>query len=398
MTSRFVHDEERRARLATRHLLAPGRRAASPEAVVDALVALHSTDAATVYLSALARMEPAELAEVERALYDDRTLVRMHGMRQTLFVVPASLASVVQASTTREMWVKERGQLLKNAADAGLDAAWLDKIEAETIAEVRRRGSATGAELGKSVAGLRDQVLYGKGTKWEAWQPAAARVLRVLGFDGALVRGRPVGSWLSSQHRWELGAGHAEIAVPVAQAELARRWLYAFGPATEGDLKWWTGWKVTDARKALKAVGAVQVAVAGGGGTGGTGTGTTTGWLLPDDLDPVATPEPSAALLPGLDPTPMGWQGREWYLPEAIRPELFDRAGNVGPTVWWNGEVVGGWAQRADGTIVTKLLRDVGREGEAAIAAEAARWETILGGHRVTPRFRTPTERELVGG
>ena len=387
MTSRGVDDEERRARLATRHLLAPGLRAAAAEAVADALVALHSTDAATVYLSALARLETPDTAEVERALYDDRTLVRMHGMRQTLFVVPADLAPVVQASTTREMWRKERGQLLKNAADAGLDAAWLERVEAATVAEVRRRGSVTGAELGKAVPGLRDQVLYGKGTKWEAWQPASARVLRVLGFDGAVVRGRPVGSWLSSQHRWEPGKGHAEIAVADAQAELTRRWLRTFGPATEADLKWWTGWKVTDARKALKAVGAVEVALDGG-----------TGWLLPDDLEEVAPTEPWAALLPGLDPTAMGWQGREWYLADAIRPRLFDRAGNVGPTVWWNGEVVGGWAQRADGTIGTKLLRDVGREAEQAIAVEAERWQKVLGEHRVTPRFRTPLEREISEG
>jgi hypothetical protein len=384
-----VTDGERRARLATRHLLAPGLRAGSAEAVAGALVALHSTDAATVYLSALARLEKPDTAEVERALYDDRTLVRMHGMRQTLFVVPADLAAVVQASTTREMWTRERGLLLKNAVAAGLDAAWLERVEAETVAEVARRGSATGAELGKAVPGLRDQVLYGKGTKWEAWQPASGRVLRVLGFDGAVVRGRPVGSWLSSQHRWEPGRGHADIAVADAQAELTRRWLRAFGPATEADLKWWTGWKVTDARKALKAVGAVEVALDGGTGPG---------WLLPDDLDPVPEPAPWAALLPGLDPTAMGWQGREWYLPEALRAPLFDRAGNVGPTVWWNGEVVGGWAQQADGTAATKLLRDVGREAEKAIAVEAERWQTVLGVHRVTPRFRTPLERELSEG
>ncbi|MEY9930377.1 hypothetical protein ABH926_005022 [Catenulispora sp. GP43] len=388
MTSRVVNDGERRARLARRHLLAPGARAASAEAVADALVALHATDAATVYLSALARLEKPEFGEVERALYDDRTLVRMHGMRQTLFVVPAGLAAVVQASTTREMWAKERGSLLKSAADAGLDAAWLERVEAATVAEVRRRGAATGAELGTSVPGLRDQVLYGKGTKWEAWQPASGRVLRVLGFDGAVVRGRPVGTWLSSQHRWEPGNGHAEIAVAEAQAELARRWLHAFGPATEADLKWWTGWKVTDARKALKAVGAAQVTLGDGAA----------GWVLPDDLEQVAPTEPWAALLPGLDPTAMGWQGREWYLADGIRPRLFDRAGNVGPTVWWNGEVVGGWTQRADGTLVTTVLRDVGGDAEAAIAVEAERLRAVLGEHRVTPRFRTPLEREISEG
>ncbi|MBW8805976.1 MAG: AlkZ family DNA glycosylase [Catenulisporales bacterium] len=387
MTPRLISADERRARLATRHLLAPGARAARAEDVVEALVALHSTDAATVYLSALARLAKPDVGLVERALYDDRTLVRMHGMRQTLFVFPAEVAPVVQASTTRELWSKERALLVKNARDAGLDDAWLAGVEAATVAEVRRRGSATGAELGKAVPGLRDKVLYGKGTKWETWTPAAARVLRVLGFDGAVVRGRPVGSWLSSQHRWEPGVGHADIPVAEAQAELARRWLRAFGPGTEADLKWWTGWKTTDARRALKAVDAVEVALDEGAG-----------WVLPDDLSPAEAPEPWAALLPGLDPTPMGWQSRAWYLADDLRPQLFDRAGNVGPTVWWNGEVVGGWAQRGDGSIGLRLLRDVGGEAVSAIEAEAERWQEVLGTTRVTPRFRTPLERELAEG
>ncbi|TQM78001.1 winged helix DNA-binding protein [Saccharothrix saharensis] len=111
--------------------------------------------------------------------------------------------------------------------------------------------------------------------------------------------------------------------------------------------------------------------------------------------DPVPDPEPWAALLPALDPTPMGWQARDWYLPARHRPRLFDTAGNVGPTVWWNGEVVGGWAQRADGEVVWHLLHDVGADAEAAIAREADRLTSWIGGVRVIPRFRTPLEKEL---
>ncbi|MGO4758476.1 winged helix DNA-binding domain-containing protein, partial [Streptomyces sp. 2MCAF27] len=42
---------QRRARLGRRHLLAPSARAARVEAVADAVVGLHATDPATVYLS-----------------------------------------------------------------------------------------------------------------------------------------------------------------------------------------------------------------------------------------------------------------------------------------------------------------------------------------------------------
>ena len=57
--------------------------------------------------------------------------------------------------------------------------------------------------------------------------------------------------------------------------------------------------------------------------------------------------------------------------------------------------MVGGWAQRASGEVVFRLLEDVGADAADAIAAEAGALEVWLGANRVTPRFRTPLEREL---
>ncbi len=119
------------------------------------------------------------------------------------------------------------------------------------------------------------------------------------------------------------------------------------------------------------------------------------GIALAEDLEPVPAPEPVAALLPALDPTPMGWVRRDWYLGEH-REQLFDRTGNVGPTVWWEGRVVGGWAQRADGEVTWRLLEDVGADAEAAIEAKADQLREWLGDVRVTPKFRTPLEKTLV--
>jgi hypothetical protein len=90
----------------------------------------------------------------------------------------------------------------------------------------------------------------------------------------------------------------------------------------------------------------------------------------------------------------MGWLERKWFLGEH-GPVLFDRTGNAGPTVWWDGHVVGGWAHRKDGEVVLRLLEDVGRDAVAALNKEAARLQSWLGNIRITPRFRTPLEREL---
>jgi hypothetical protein len=100
--------------------------------------------------------------------------------------------------------------------------------------------------------------------------------------------------------------------------------------------------------------------------------------------------------LPALDSTVMGWAGRDWFL-GPHREALFDRNGNAGPTVWWDGRVVGGWAQRADGEVTYRLLEDTGAEVRAAVALEAERLSSWLSPVRVTPRFRTPLERILSG-
>ena len=82
--------------------------------------------------------------------------------------------------------------------------------------------------------------------------------------------------------------------------------------------------------------------------------------------------EQDVALLPGLDPTVMGRKERSWYLGEHVS-ELFDRNGNASPTVWANGQVVGGWARRSDGEIVIELLEPVATELDSMIQGERAR-------------------------
>ncbi|CAM5401036.1 hypothetical protein GCM10010299_62860 [Streptomyces tanashiensis] len=388
--TRFIDAAERRARLGVRHRLAGSARATSAAEVGGALVALHGTDPASVFLAVAARLTEGvgPVGAVERALYEDGALVRMHGMRHTVFVVPSSLAAAVQASTTRPAAVRERATLLRHlAVGSSFDEAWLAETERLVLAELAVRGEATGAELGEAVPRLRSTYVYGPGTRQEGVQSVASRVLRVLGMEGRIVRGRPQGTWTSSRFRWALAEAHPERDPAGARAELLGQWLGACGPATEADLTWWTGWKVTDVRTALAAVGAVPVTVDGG-----------TGFVLPDDPGPVPEPEPWAALLPALDPTAMGWQGRDWYLDGDHRAALYDRSGNVGPTVWWNGRIVGGWAQRPDGSVAHRLLADAGAEAERAIGAEAARLAEWLGEVRVTPRFRTPLEKELSSG
>jgi hypothetical protein len=382
---------ERRARLAVRHHVAPAAQADDVVTVARDMLALHATDPSTVYLSAWARMRSMTPETLSRALYDERRLVRILGMRRTMFVVPVELVPVVLAACTRAIAVVERRRTVQFLQEAGLAEdvpAWIAEVEESTLSALEARGEALSTELSADEPRLAEQIRLARGKSYEGKQSVASRVLPLLAADGRVVRGRPRGSWTSSQYRWStieawLPAGVPELPAEAARVGLARRWLRAFGPAPVADLKWWSGWTVTQTRAALAGLDTVAVDLDG-----------TPGVVLAGDLEPTTTPEPHAALLPGLDASVMGWQSREWFLGRH-GPTLFDTNGNAGPTVWWDGRVVGGWSQRADGEVVVRLLEDVGAEGAAAVEAEAARLQEWIGPVRVTPRFRTPLEREL---
>jgi hypothetical protein len=308
-----------------------------------------------------------------------------------MFVAPTELLPVLQASTADGLAVKQRAtytRIIERGSDVP-DAAKLFAEAAEAAHEaLLARGEATGAQLGADVPLLRTQVDPAPGKPYSRPTSITTWVLVTLGCEGRIVRGRPNGTWASSQYVWSpvetwLPGGVEDVPADAARAELVRRWLRAFGPAPVADLKWWTGWSAGDVKKALALLDVAEVDLGGG-----------TGLVLSDDLEPAPEPEPWAALLPALDPTPMGWRERGWFL-GGHGPALFDRNGNIGPSVWWDGRVVGGWAQRKDGEIAVRVLEDVGADAEAAIEREAARTAAWYGDVRAVPRFRTPLEREL---
>jgi DNA glycosylase AlkZ-like len=378
---------QRRARLGRRHALAH-RDNRTPVEVARAVVALHATDPATVFLALRARSAGIDVAAVERALYTDRSLVRLLGMRRTMFVLPLEEAAVVHAAASRAVAAAARQRYVKLLTDAGVgDGTLLAELEDAAEAALLVRGEATGAEISTDVPKMRTTVsVPGGETNVSPW------VMLLLAADGRIARGRPRGGWTSSQWRWSpmrawLPDGLAELPTDEARVELVRLWLGAFGPGTVADLRWWTGWTAASVKQALAPLKPVEVALDEG----------QTGLVLPSDMDPVPVPDPWVALLPALDPTPMGWSQREWFL-GPHRSAVFDRNGNVGPTVWVDGRVVGGWAQRASGEVVHRLLEDVGREAADRVAEAAAAVGDWIGAVRVTPRFRTPLEKELTSG
>ena len=384
--------------MATRHRLLATARTDDVAAIADSLVALHSTDPATVYLSAMARMKHPSIEAVSKALYEDRTVVRHHAMRRTLWVFTPQMARWAHAACTVAVATTQWKRLAKMVEQSGVatdGAAWTTVAKAEILAALTSMGASTARQVGQAVPALTDKLHLKVGNSNVAVGGAHTRLLLNLGFEGAIVRGRPKGSWTNSEYPWSVAEqwlpdGLTGVDVETGVAELARNYLARFGPASTADLQWWAGWTAGTTKRALAAIDAVEVELDAGSAGG-------VGWVLPDDTGDDIT-KPWIAFLPALDPTTMGWKNRSWYLRDLAKfgSPVFDINGNAGPTIWVDGRVVGGWAQRKGGDIAFKLLADVASKRVKSIGTEAERLRELIGDAQVNVRFPAPMQKELL--
>ena len=390
--------DERRRRLAVRHLLTPSRRTTTVDEVADRLVALHSSDPVTVYLSAALRLREPSIESVDRALYEDRTLLRHHAMRRTLWAMTPGTAVAAHAGFTRKIAAAERRRTAKLF---GIDEASVDDAIDRVSTIVHRHGGPISTRsVGEQVPELATPVPVFQGKSYGGQMAIHTRALLVAAFEGRIARGRPLGSWIASQYDWwpidvwtdgsfdtglDSGLEEADGAAAVIE-----RWLAVAAPATLDDLVWWSGATKTLVRAVLDRLGAVAVAT-------DDGTSAVEGYVLRGDTQPTPDPGPWVSLLPGLDPTPMGWKQRSWYLDDETDRRVTDRNGNIGPTVWADGRVVGGWTQRKDGTIAhdvdMAMLEPVHHE---LLEAEIDRLRALVGETRFTPRFPSPNQQQLL--
>jgi Winged helix DNA-binding domain len=385
-----IDDEERRARLATRHLLLPSTRTDDVPGIADAVVALHSTDPVTVYLSAMVRMVHPSIAAVEQALYVDRQLIRHHAMRRTLWVATPAVVRRMHATATLTLVEPERRRMQQMLAANGVadPEGWLAEAERLVLADLREHGPSTARAVGQRLPALRHPLQLNPGKAYAGTQSAHTRVLTILGFAGLMLRTRP-SSWINGAYAYAaaedwLPGGLAGEDPRASARELAGHWLRRFGPGTTTDLAWWMGWPLRTTRQALADCGAVEVELAAG-----------PGWIAGED-EPVGAAEPWVAVLPGLDPSTMGWKQRDWYLPGAAA-EAFDSVGNGGPTLWVDGRIVGAWAQTRDGVIHTHYFEPVPAARRRQLDERIQEVKAMIGDTRFTVRFPGNIHARIVG-
>ena len=387
--NRFIDDNERRARLGIRHRLAFGCSATSPLEVARSLTAIHSTDPASAMIDILARCPHASIPDVEDAFYGTRTIVRLLGLRRTIFVVDWEQAPAFWVSSTNTVVRNQRRLLARALETSGVSdsEAWIAEVEQRLLAYLTTHPGSTSSEISASDPMLGYRVSIGAADAPDNGQTVASRLLISMSAAGHVVRGKPRGGWTSTQFTWHASSLWRNDWPDLPSAELAdtmiaRSWLHGHGPASIEDFAWWTGWPKGRSRNAIQRAGGLEVRTTDG-----------TAYLLESDLEPVQAPEPWIAFLPGLDSTTMGWKQRRFYLDEHAS-RLFDSVGNAGPTIGIDGRIAGGWTQLDGGSIVYELYEELGRERTLFLDERADFLQRTLGKVRLKPRARRWTEAE----
>ncbi len=207
--------------------LLTGTPAASPVAVADRLLAIQGQDPRGARLAIRARSSGLSVADVDRALTTDRSLVITWLNRGTLHLVRSEDYWWLHRLTVRPQW---HAGCLRILAGHGVSAASADVAVAAVATALTADGPLTGPQVAA--------VITGTGLPAEA----ALHVMMLASLRGIAVRGPMVGAQHAYVHVREwLGARPPEPEPEVALAWLARRYLAGHGPASDRDLAKWAG-------------------------------------------------------------------------------------------------------------------------------------------------------------
>lgn len=311
-------------RLARSHLLEPAPSLV--EAVRVPLLQAQVLSAAAI--GACIRTRDATAADVERALYGERSLVKTWSLRGTLHLVPAGELQLWAAAVRGGPRVHDTHPIL-------------DALDGRAL---------TRKELAEEVGDERLRSPWGEG-------------LGGLASDGTICFGEPSGATTTFVRVDQWLGPQPEIDPDEARREVLRRYLRTYGPAKPADFRRWSGWDGD-----FSACVPVRVE-------------RTRAFLPPDDVEGFDADPTSVQLLPQYDAYVLGFRPREQLVPPAVKERVaadpkgrYESVTGMSPLLV-DGVVTGFW--KRDGAVehVVPLPRGRKRELDAALA----RMREILG-------------------
>jgi hypothetical protein len=303
--------------------------AASVAQVVKELCGIQAQDALAATLAVGIRSTGLVAADVERARVQERTLVRTWGQRGTLHLLATEdlgwllpLMSPVFIAAGR-----------RRRAELGLDEDTCSRGIRIIRNVLASQGPLTRAELVEQLGahGLR---LEGQARPY-LLQRAALEGIICLGPDrGAEPTYVLLSDWIGQEHRWH------SLSQEAAYAELARRYLRAYGPATPEDMASWSGMPLSKIRAAWQRIAdqLIEVEVT-----------SSPAWMLKMCaawLDEPPAHAPVVRLLPGFDIYLLGYQNRDLAVPHQHAKRINAGGGILHPALLVDGRVLGTWKSK----------------------------------------------------
>ncbi|MXY87928.1 MAG: winged helix DNA-binding domain-containing protein [Dehalococcoidia bacterium] len=337
------------------------------QAVVGTIGGLHAQVLSAAELAAWARVDGLRPGELEEELWERRSLVKLWAMRGTLHLLPAAEYGLWQAAL--------------NTYDHYLKGGWLRgfKITREeldlllsTVREVLGGDGLTRDELAEAVAAASGSPALGEklGDSWGAYlKPASFQGSTCFGPN----RGRSV-TFVSPGEWIEVEPGPLPDE---AVAEVTRRYLRAYGPATAAEYsRWWGPRRPAQATRSFRALGeeVAEIDVEG-----------EPHWALAGQVEEIASAVPQGAvrLLPAFDPYVIG-SARDVaaILDPAHKGRVHRPQGWISPVLLVDGRIEGVWSyERGSGrlTVAIEPFRELGAAVRQEAEAEAERLAAFYG-------------------
>jgi Winged helix DNA-binding domain len=332
--------ELNRATLARQLLLE--RKRLSPAAVIERLVGMQAQWPPAPYVGIWTRTTSFRRAALERELAS-AAVVKATAMRQTLHLLTRRDYALLRAALSETNFPSQSALAERLAPSVRALAANGPLTTAEALAHLEREHGLTG------ISGRR------------AWQAARVRAHVVHHPETALWRAQPAGRFVAIDE--------PDAHVPVeARAEIFRRYLAAFGPATRRDLTAWSMMHVPEVKAALELLEPLRRYRDEQGRE-----------LLDVPRAPLPDPETPAPVrfLPKWDNVLLAWADRTRVLPEEYRKTVIRQNGDVAQTFLVDGFVAGIW-RVVDGRVALEPFAPLSRSARREVEDEAARLESFL--------------------
>jgi len=293
---------------------------------VRAIGGLHATYPTTPYLSLLARVKNFRREQLDNELYIKRGLGKIRYVRTTVHVLPKDMIPTALTAT---------GTITEPASQA----------YSQFLGITQKQYTETSRQIMEILKGKKGMTTKQIRQKLETTLNVSP-IVNLMCDQGLLIRGAPEKGWKSNIHTYYLLNEYFPdlewnaISERDAKKAVVRHYLASFGPVTENDISWWSGFTKGQIRSILEELENEITYV--------TVSGSDKKFIVLS-LDKTAlvaakaTVKHIVSMLPTLDPYLMGYKDRERFLDLTRFDYVYDRGGNAVATILLDGEVIGVW-------------------------------------------------------